>query len=103
MVASVENMDEVRALLVDVEPAHLPSVAQYNLWRNSIQWQRGCDPEGQFIGWCPLNPERLEGRHMAWFNFHKGTYTCGEDCHPDTRSITLVQLSNMVADRALNG
>lgn len=110
MIQEAESRDDVIAALPGVDEECLPTVERFNMWRNWVRWDLGCDEDGTFIGWCPLHDGAQEAHEdnsevgAAGFNFRKGTFYCAHDpsCHEGKRGMTLVDLYVQCARRFLD-
>lgn len=101
----VAEFSDVQTAMPDVSLEHLPNVQEYNRWRNWVRWNDGCDPEGNFIGWCPLHDRKRNADiGLATYNFLRGSFSCmnAPSCHEGRRGMTLVNLLGACADIYLN-
>lgn len=93
------EQEEINERLADVEPLFRPSPFQYRLAKDWVDWDDGCDPDGFFIGNCPLQRDKRRRRHLARYNFQRGVMQCTEDCHAGMGNfISLVNASSMRAN-----
>lgn len=83
--------EEIVAALPDVDEQHRPSPYQYTTWREFVEWNDGCDPDGYFMGDCPTGEA-----HPARFNFLKGVVRCDDNCFP-TPTISLVNALSIIS------
>lgn len=89
-------MKEINDRLPDVEPIYRPSPFQYSDARDWVNWEDGADPDGWFLGTCPLEKDKRRKKHLARFNFFKGVMQCGEGCHDDKGNfISLVNVRRL--------
>jgi hypothetical protein len=86
------NDDNVKLseLLPDVPMQFLPSPFQYGLWKDWVDWDAGADPDGNFLGSCPLHDKSKE-ETSAVYNFDRGVLRCQNDpsCHAPKRAMAL--------------
>jgi hypothetical protein len=76
-----------------------PSTSQRDLWWRFVIESDGADPDGWWLGHCPLHDKRGAGvEPTAQFNFQHGALRCMGDprCHP-RRSMSL---NNVLAEMA---
>jgi hypothetical protein len=79
---------------LNVDPLHMPSKYQEELWGNYIIAEDGTDQEGNWHGWCPMHPFPGDNRPTALFNFQSGVLVCLADpsCHEGKRAISLTNV-----------
>lgn len=83
------NLEE---LLPGVPLSFLPSKWQWRFWGPFIDPGQGTDPDGAFLGWCPIHDTTRDRERMsAVFNFAKGIMRCEGDpsCHQGKRAVSL--------------
>lgn len=76
-----------------------PSAAQRDLWWVFIIEADGADPDGWWLGHCPLHDKEVSGvEPTAQFNFQHGALRCMGDppCH-SRRSISLNNVLSQMA------
>lgn len=86
-----------------VSPIHMPSKYQKSLWANWYQEDLGTDPQGRWLGWCPLHDPERATEASATYNFSVGSMTClaASKCHKGN-SISLDRVIAAIASRFLN-
>jgi len=80
---------------LDVNPLHLPSSYQEELWGKYVIAGDGTDLDGDWHGWCPLHDKAEDPeRPTALFNFQSGVMVCMGDpsCHEGKRAISLTNV-----------
>jgi hypothetical protein len=94
---------EINKRCADVEMIHRPSVMQYVTWKDLVDWEDGTDPDGWFIGVCPISHVEKGPGHMAQYTFHKGTVKCEEGCLNPTgrKSASLTRVIEAIAIQQL--
>lgn len=77
---------------LEVNPLHMPSKYQEELWGNYVVAEDGTDQEGNWHGRCPLHTGG--GDLSALFNFQSGVLVCLGDpsCHEGKRAISLTNV-----------
>lgn len=76
---------------LNINPLHMPSRYQEELWGHYIIVEDGTDQEGNWHGRCPLH---TASGVSALFNFQSGVLVClGEpSCHEGKRAISLTNV-----------
>lgn len=93
----VRLLSEVYMKMQDLPPG--PSDSQRELWWSYIIESEGADPDGWWLGRCPLHDMKGAGvEPTAQFNFQHGALRCMGDppCH-DRRSISLGNVLSRIA------
>ncbi len=86
-----EETNSIAELLADVPVWALPSKWQWNQFQDWVDWESGCDPNGNFNGSCVIHDKKKE-MTSAVYNFDRGVLRCQADpsCHAPKRSMSLV-------------
>lgn len=84
-------LEEINRACADVDEEFRPSPWQFTTFKSDVDWLDGCDPDGYFLGRCPL---AMGKPHPARFNFLKGVMRCDPDedrpsCHEPTHTLSL--------------
>lgn len=81
----------------------VPNMQEFIRLRKWVCWADGPDPDGRWIGFCPLHDRRRRSEASAIWDFVKGMYWCNSDpsCHPGQRAISIQNLYIMLATKAL--
>lgn len=89
----------IAQLLVDVPAWALPSKWQWARIKEWVDWDSGCDPDGNFNGWCLIHDKNKE-MMSAVYNFDRGVMRCQEDpsCHAPKRSMSIVNALKAARD-----
>lgn len=80
---------------LNVDPMHMPSKFQEDLWGSRIIAEDGTDQDGNWHGWCPLHEAEMDAdRPTALFNFQSGVMVCLAEpsCHEGKRAISLTNV-----------
>lgn len=88
---------EIEQACPDVEPMFKPSPWQFDVLRDAVDWGDGCDPDGFFIGTCPLQKDKRRRSHLMRFNFARGVVQCTAGCHEGMGNF--ISIGNMVSRR----
>ena len=81
------------SMLLPGVPMHfLPSVWQYDRFKEFVDWAGGADPSGNFNGHCVMHDREKTMIASAVYNFDRGVLRCqGEpSCHSPKRAMSLV-------------
>lgn len=84
-------LEEINRACADVDEEFRPSPWQFTTFKTDVDWLDGCDPDGYFLGRCPL---AMGKSHPARFNFLKGVMRCDPDedrpsCHEGRHTLSL--------------
>lgn len=64
---------------VTVGIEHLPSMQEFEIWKNWICWEDGVDPQGRFNGFCPFHDGGRVDDVGSFLSFAKGMFWCNHE------------------------
>lgn len=97
--AEVERR-RLRAVSDDVPTMHRPTKEQFFTWEKMVDWSLDADPDGYFLGWCPIPKVDGNPAHRAMYSFFKGVVRCEEGCF-NSRTASMSNVLTAIAVQTL--
>ena len=76
------------------DAAFVPSMQDFERLRKWVCWSDGLDPDGRWLGFCPIHDRSRRSEGSATYDFVKGMFRCNGEipCHKGKRAISINNL-----------